>query len=881
MKNLIVILLIITLFGSCSKEKHFITDTLYRKQVEEAFTLRKTIASQRYETLFSVFEDERLTLAEREALQFFYAYMPLSDLADYDADFFLRQIRTAFEAREYFDWGKDIPEEIFRHFVMVYRVNNENLDDARTIFFHELKDRVKGMSMGDAALEVNHWCHEMVTYRPTDGRTSAPLATRRTSWGRCGEESTFTVTALRAVGIPARQCYTPRWVHTDDNHAWVEVWVDGKWYYLGACEPEPELDMAWFTGPVKRAMMVFTKVFGNYNGPEQKNLETPLYSIINLLPNYVETKNLEVQVVDTQNNPVSNAQVQFKVYNYAELFSISTNIADQNGKASLITGYGDLIVWANNDDTYGYIKVSANETSATVVLNRKLNDVFDDSFELVPPKAQKIPEIAPEKIAANALRLKEEETIRNAYMATFFTEEKATLLFDSMGISDNNLRNELTQYLLLSQGNYAELVSFIRNNDFESPYFLPFLAALSEKDLRDTPENILSDHFNSDIKENHNQTVDFWAKYVLSPRIERELIRPWRSFLNKEFSQLGLENITALQLIDWIQNNITILNDDNYYNCPISPRGVYELRHSDYLSRNIFFVAVCRTANIPARLEPATSKPQYFENNQWIDAIFDSETDILSEKSIITFDNFEQNIIKPKYTIHYTVANFQNGDFVPLNYYDDPILKKLPASIHADIGYYRLMTGSRANDGSVTIYQSAFNLTQNDTKNLIIELPQIVGKMHVIGGVDLNTRINKVDGNHTTLKDLSHEKGVCLAFIDHRKEPSKHLLNDLATNKTYLEEWNGAVVIMMPDDKLSSEFDFSVYKNLPSQHVWAVDDNRSLLKNVSNSLQLDFVENFPLCVFIDNNGGILFYSEGYQIGVGEKIIKIINEINLK
>ena len=58
--------------------------------------------------------------------------------------------------------------------------------------------------------------------------------------GNGGEESTFTVSALRTIGIPARQVYTPRWAHTDDNHAWVEAWVDGKWYFLGAC-PEPRM----------------------------------------------------------------------------------------------------------------------------------------------------------------------------------------------------------------------------------------------------------------------------------------------------------------------------------------------------------------------------------------------------------------------------------------------------------------------------------------------------------------------------------------------------------------------------------------------------------------------------------------------------------------
>lgn len=96
------------------------------------------------------------------------------------------------------------------------------------IFYEELKDRVKGLSLYDAVLEVNHWCHEKVIYTPSDARTSSPLASVKTAYGRCGEESTFTVAALRSVGIPARQVYTPRWAHTDDNHAWVEAWVNGN-----------------------------------------------------------------------------------------------------------------------------------------------------------------------------------------------------------------------------------------------------------------------------------------------------------------------------------------------------------------------------------------------------------------------------------------------------------------------------------------------------------------------------------------------------------------------------------------------------------------------------------------------------------------------------
>ncbi len=49
------------------------------------------------------------------------------------------------------------------------------------VFFKELKERVKGMGMKDAILEVNHWCHERVTYQPSDN-IQPGLANWRWHW---------------------------------------------------------------------------------------------------------------------------------------------------------------------------------------------------------------------------------------------------------------------------------------------------------------------------------------------------------------------------------------------------------------------------------------------------------------------------------------------------------------------------------------------------------------------------------------------------------------------------------------------------------------------------------------------------------------------------
>ncbi|WP_025839482.1 transglutaminase-like domain-containing protein [Porphyromonas cangingivalis] len=190
--------------------------------------------------------DRKLTEDERDAMDFLYAYMITPDILDYSVDFHLQNVRQTLRAREEMPWGKSVPSLLFRHFVLPLRANNEALDETRIVLYEELKEVVAGKDMREAVLALNHWCHKYVTYAPSDGRTSSPLATMRNALGRCGEESTFTVAILRTMGIPARQVYTPRWAHTDDNHAWVEAWsmVSGtisvlasplrSWIWLGS-----------------------------------------------------------------------------------------------------------------------------------------------------------------------------------------------------------------------------------------------------------------------------------------------------------------------------------------------------------------------------------------------------------------------------------------------------------------------------------------------------------------------------------------------------------------------------------------------------------------------------------------------------------------------
>lgn len=864
------------IFSCDTTNEHFLKDEKYRELVHTEFLKRKELTAGRNTQLFSVFDKPNLTIQQREALEFLYAYMPLSDLADYDGEYFLGQVEAAFQAREYFDWGKIIPEDIFRHFVFVYRVNNENLDTACQVFFDELKGRVKGLTMEQAVLEVNHWCHEKVTYRGTDGRTSSPLALVKTSWGRCGEESTFTTAALRAVGIPARQCYTPRWVHTDDNHAWVEVWVDGKWRYIGACEPESRLDAAWFSAPVKRAMMVHTNVFGLYNGPEEKNVQTDLYSVINLLENYIDAdhiRKVEVKIIDdATGEPVEDANVKFMVYNYAEFYPIATTNSDKEGKASITSGLGDVMIWAEKNGAYGHMKSSSNKGEVEIRISPQ-HSFSQETFSMNVPTEQAITELPASEIAENAERLAYEDSIRNAYMATFITEKDARKF-----AAESKLNAEWTwNTLSKAQGNWQEIKTFLHQNK-DNGYLIPFIESLTNKDLRDTPANIIADHlivsgsWKNGISDFHKR----YAQYILSPRIASELIRPWRSFFKKELSEDFIDKSRSdiQYVVDFVRDSIKIDNKQNYYRCPMSPQGVYELKIADSQSRDIFFVALCRSMDILSRIDPATGRPQYLraEDGLWTDIYFEEKAPEKSKANIV-FTSSKSNIVKPGYYTHFTIARFNSGNFVTLDYENE--IKSLPAHISVDEGYYRIMTGSRVNDGSVVVNTEYIEVKGGETTNIEIRLPEVQGAIQVQGIVDPNTVVTLQDGVKKSLKELMNKKGLVLCFSDPDKEPTKHILQDLPAVKEDLEQWGGGILFVVPDDKVSTAFDATAFKGLPQQAIWMTDQNRVLLNTVAKALQIDFSNNFPLIVYLSTNGGILYSSQGYRIGIGEDIMKTI------
>ncbi len=801
---------------------------------------------------------------ENESLEFLYSTMSLPDSVDYTKDFYLENIRSSLRAREEMPWGKTVPEREFRHFVLPVRVNNEDLDMSRPVIYEELKDRVKSLSMTDAILEINHWCHEKATYQPSDSRTNSPLATMRSALGRCGEESTFTVAALRAMGIPARQVYTPRWAHTDDNHAWVEAWADGKWYFLGACEPEPVLNLAWFNEPASRGMMMSTNVAGRYDGPEEVLDTTDISTKINVTSNYAPVKKIEVTVLDSDGKPAAGAQTAFCLYNYAEFYPIAVKTADAQGHASLLAGLGDMVVWATDGTKFGLAKVSSAQPN-TVVLDKDADFEGELDFDIVPPPVRPSSNPATaEQIATNNVRKAYEDSVRMAYTATFYDSARSEALADELGLDKERVEKVMTG----SRGNHAVIEGFLKSTSPElRDKALILLEQIAVKDLNDVTAEVLADHLATP-----EVPSPLFDEYVLNPRVEREYLTPYKHIL----SQIETDDPEA-----WVMENITVDESRNPQHLRMSPEGVMRHRVTDKISRSVFFVALCRSHGIPARIDPVTSKTQRAgEDGRWVDVTFGDKDAPVSEKGSMRLEaRGTMPSVTPAYYSRFSLSKIEKGMPVLQGYPEEATLADFSAEpVESDAGQYVLVTGKRLADGGVLAKVRFFQVRPDAVSRVPFELRHSDTAVEVLGS--FNSEDIYHDSATDTDKSILSTTGrgyYVLGLIEPSHEPSAHALNDISSLAGEFDEKGVKMLLLLPDADAAVRFDRSLYPNLPSNVVFGTDIDGKIASEITGNMELKSSDK-PIFIIADTFNRVVFLRQGYTIGLGREINEILDNI---
>ena len=828
--------------------------------------------------LFAVL-DSTLTDAEREALTFLYAYMPLPDITDNDGAFFLANVDCSLRAREEMPWGKRVPDREWRHFVLPLRVNNEPLDSSRIVFYRELKPRVEKLTMAEAILEVNHWCHEHATYQPSDGRTSSPLQTVKSAIGRCGEESTFAVAALRSVGIPARQVYTPRWAHTDDNHAWVEAWADGEWYFLGACEPEPVLNLGWFNQPASRGLLMHTKVFGKYDGPEDKVSVSKCFTEINVTENYAPVAFNVVRVVDSLGKPVKNAEVRFCIYNYAEFYPVLTTHTDADGIARLRTGKGDMVAWATADERYGFTVCSAaTPDTALLTLNHRSGERYHAELLITPPPVRNtLPEVSPEAREQCNQRLVEEDSIRNAYIKTF---------------------DSSTPLLAASRGNHEVIKTFLAESE-ETAFAEAILQHLCEKDKRDITLINLRDMYdhgrlsacNMELSEEEKQA------YIVQQRVITEALTPYRSaFLQAipdSLQQLFRSDVR--QIAEWTREHIRIDNSWNPQHLKMAPISVWRYRMADNVSRDIFFVALARTFYHPAEVNPITGRVRYLTEDGWVEPTLDDDNDAasaseagnqaISAEQPLLLQSEASDGDSYRYYSHFSICQLNALAPRQLEYPEDATLASMQAKKPMLApGDYLLITGRRLANGAVLVNIEAFPVNDAPVGEATVCVPfevrQSDDQVMVIGSFNSENRYQPyapesgLASDRTSILSTTGRGYFICGAIAPNNEPTTHMLHDLEAERTEINKQDIAIVLLFQSLEAARKFRFEEFPDLPKNCHFGIADATVIAELNAENEAIEI----PTIVIADTFNRVVFRRSGYTIGLGDQLLDCLKRL---
>ncbi len=852
-------------------------------------------------------------LDAQEALlvRFFCATLPVSDVFDTDPVLLASFARHALMLRREMPWCAALDEPTFVHFVAYPRINNEPITDCRPVFWGELADRVRGASAMEAVIEANYWCAEHATYQASDGRTLGPLGVLASGDGRCGEESTFLVTALRSIGIPARQLYVPWWAHCDDNHAWVEARVDDGWHYLGACEPEDALDRGWFTAASGRAMAVQTRTFSDFGFDFERDrarlAREGTMVVVNVTSSYAPVCTLRVRVTDTAGAAVAGADVDLLIMNAGGWRTISRHVTGADGCVAAEVGLGSLRICARTAAGQVEALVDTTETHEVHLQLAPYDAVAAAGawrdFNLAAPADHPAPStpLTPAQQASGRARKAEADRLRAARLERLSAAARAAAARVAARYAQAGVSTEmpggrsLAGIFGLSFANAPELEAFLTTDVARDR--LELVSTLSDKDFRDLRATVLEDHLRharalrpatedslAAQGVDAPKAVEIFCRYVLSPRADIEQLTPYRARLLELLDDEQRRAFTADPRSIWtfVHENVAFDPACQLMHLVASPAGALASRQGNPSTQRVLFVAIARTLGIPARLNPTDRAPEFFATGAF------QRAEAACARPLARLVLACSAGASPIYEQDWSIAAMVDAVAPSGETCREYRLLDLWGSLFADgelavdvvPGRYRMTTTVRLPNGDQRASELDFDVVDADGGCTVALKLREVKAAEMLYRIPLDDfSLTDSSGASTTVHAAAANGAsfALVALLEPAEEPTEHLLNELRQHADRVVEAGLSLVLAVPD-VAAARRDPTLGRTLaalPAAQLVACDFDA----HAERLARRVFVnpEKLPLAMLADmrSDGMVGRYAHaGYNVGTVDFVLKL-------
>ena len=90
--------------------------------------------------------------------------------------------------------------------------------------------------------------------------------------------------------------------------------------------------------------------------------------------------------------------------------------------------------------------------------------------------------------------------------------------------------------------------------------------------------------------------------------------------------------------------------------------------------------------------------------------------------------------------------------------------------------------------------------------------------------------------------------------------------------------WGRSIVLLFPDEKGYNSFDPKEFGELPNTITYGIDIDNAIQKEMVAAMKLANANTLPIFLIADTFNRVVFVSQGYTIGLGEQLMKVIHKL---
>ena len=181
--------------------------------------------------------------------------------------------------------------------------------------------------------------------------------------------------------------------------------------------------------------------------------------------------------------------------------------------------------------------------------------------------------------------------------------------------------------------------------------------------------------------------------------------------------------------------------------------------------------------------------------------------------------------------------------------------------------------------GGVLSKLTFFTIKPGETTTVDLVMRESKDDIQVIGNFNSESTYKPMDSDE--LKSILATIGrgyYIVAVLGAGQEPTHHALRDIAALGKDFDEVGRGIGLLFPNAEQNRQVRPQAFPGVPANHTYGIAGDGSLQKQIAEGMKLSNKTILPMFIIGDTFNRVVFVSQGYTIGLGEQLMKVIHKL---